>query len=152
MALKLSTGFRNTLLRAGGKSAVDAMTKGYIEIRDGNQPTTADAAETGNLLARVTVSSGDYTNLPVHGLVPEASGVTLRKPIAAVWSGVVLQSGQAGWWRWFATDGTHGESLTAPRLDGAASSVGGQMKLSSVDLKAGAPVTIDSAEITFPTA
>lgn len=152
MALKLSTGFRNTLLRAGGTSAVDTLTLGYIEVRDGSQPSTADAAETGNLLARITVSSGDYTNLPANGLVPEASGTILRKPLAAVWSGSVILAGQAGWWRWYASDATHGASTTAPRIDGACSSVGGQMKLSALDLKALTTLTVDSAEISFPTA
>lgn len=150
--LKLSTGFRNTLLRAGGKSAVDAMTKGYIEVRDGSQPATADDAESGNLLGRITLDSGDYTNLVVNGLVPEAVGTLLRKPLAAKWSGVVLMDGSAGWWRWYATDGTHGASTSACRIDGSASSVSGQMKLSSTELKVGTTMTIESAEINFPTA
>lgn len=152
MALRLSTGFRNSLLKANGKSAVDLMDKGYIEIRTGTQPASADDAETGSLLGRITLNGGDYTVLATYGLTPEAAGVVLQKPAASVWSGTVILAGRAGWWRWYATDGTHGASTSAARIDGAISSVGGQMKLSTTDLKLGTTVTVDSAEITFPTA
>lgn len=152
MSLKLSTGFRNSLLKAGGSSAVDLMAKGYFEIRDGSQPATADAAEIGNLLARITVDAGSYTDLTTYGIDAEASGVTLIKPAGVNWQGEIILAGRAGWWRWYANDGTHGASIVVPRIDGAISSTGGQMKLSTIDLKLGATLSIDSMLITFPTA
>lgn len=152
MALKLSTGMRNTMLKAGGKSAVDALVDGYIEIRDGAQPATADAAETGNLLARITLNAGDYTNLVANGITPEANGVTIRKPSGETWKGIGLLAGTAGWFRWYDTNGTHGASTTAVRLDGTISQAGGQLRMGTTEIKVGTEVTIDSVTITFATA
>ena len=152
MALKLSTGMRNKMLRAGGNSAVDCYADGYIEIRDGSQPATADAAETGNLLARITLNAGDYTNLVANGISPTCVGTALTKPGGETWKGIGLLAGVAGWWRWYDTAGTHGASTSAVRMDGAISQAGGQLRMGSTDIKVGTEVTIDSVNINFPTA
>lgn len=59
MALRFSTGLRNFLNEAGGVK--QALNNGKIYIYSGTQPTTADDAATGTLLAIVSKSSGALT-------------------------------------------------------------------------------------------
>lgn len=59
MTLRLSTGARNAIAARGGFAG--AFNKCTIAIYSGSQPTTADAAATGTLLGRITVSSGALT-------------------------------------------------------------------------------------------
>ena len=60
MAIRLSTGLRNFMLEGG--SLKQALANGFIELYSGTQPTDADSAVTGTLLAKYTVSSGAHTN------------------------------------------------------------------------------------------
>jgi hypothetical protein len=59
MTLRISTALRNAVL-AGG-SVKDALNGGKILIYSGAQPTTADAAPTGTLLATITANSLTHT-------------------------------------------------------------------------------------------
>ena len=59
MALRLSKGLRNFLLEGG--SLKRALANGAIEIYSGSQPTTADDAVAGSLLATITLASGTRT-------------------------------------------------------------------------------------------
>lgn len=59
MALRLSTGLRNFLLSGG--SLKDAFNGGKLFLYSGAQPTTADDAFTGTLLATITLASGAHT-------------------------------------------------------------------------------------------
>lgn len=60
MALRLSTGLRNHLLANG--SLRNALQGGILEIYSGSQPTTADAAVVGTLLATISNASGAVTS------------------------------------------------------------------------------------------
>jgi len=60
MALRLSTGLRNHLLANG--SLRNALQGGILEIYSGSQPTTADDAVTGTLLATISNASGGVTS------------------------------------------------------------------------------------------
>lgn len=59
MTIRISTGLRNAI--AGAMGWAGAMQRGSIGIYSGSQPASADAAITGTLLGRVTVSSGALT-------------------------------------------------------------------------------------------
>lgn len=59
MALRFSTGIRNYLNEAGGVK--QALNNGKIYIYSGTQPTLADDAATGTLLAIISKSSGAIT-------------------------------------------------------------------------------------------
>lgn len=59
MTLRLSAGLRNFILSGG--SMKEAMTGGKLKIYSGSQPSTADAAPTGTLLATITDNSGAHT-------------------------------------------------------------------------------------------
>lgn len=60
MALKISTGLRNYLTGEG--SLRKALEDAVLKIYSGTAPATADAAETGVLLATITKSSGAVTS------------------------------------------------------------------------------------------
>jgi hypothetical protein len=152
MALRLSTGLRNDMLKTGGNSCVDGMADGVIEIRSGLQPSTADDAETGTLLARITLASGDYNDLVTNGINLEALGTQLNIKTAEVWSGLALVDGVAGWFRLYDTNYTMGVSTTALRIDGAVATSGAQMNLPNTNMTLGGTTTIDSVAINFPTA
>jgi hypothetical protein len=152
MALRLSTGLRNTMLKAAGTSAVDTMVNGIIELRTGTQPATADDAETGTLLVRITLNSGAYTDLATNGIEMQASGTALNKKTGETWSGVAIADGVAGWFRMYSTSYTQGSSTTAARIDGAVAQSGAQMNLPSTNITTGGTTTIDSVTINFPTA
>lgn len=59
MTLRLSSGLRNHLMNGG--SMKQAFSGGKLKIYSGSQPSTADAAPTGTLLATITDNSGAHT-------------------------------------------------------------------------------------------
>lgn len=59
MALRFSKGLRNFLLEAG--SMKNALANGRIQIYTGAQPTDADSAVAGTLLATITLAAGAFT-------------------------------------------------------------------------------------------
>src|SRR5574340_442047 len=60
MTIRLSTGFRNHVLQHS--SFKRTLQGGKLEIYSGSQPSSADAAPTGTLLATITSASGAHTN------------------------------------------------------------------------------------------
>jgi len=148
MATKLSTGARNGLM-----DALDTMlTNGVIEIYTGAQPATADLAESGTKLLRVTLASGAFSaGVATNGLNlgTAVDGVT-GKEVAEVWSGVGLAAGTAGWFRYYANDYVTGASTTAVRFDGICGVGTGQLRMSSLSIATGATTTVDSGSITQP--
>ena len=137
---------------AGGGSLDELLRNGVIDIYSGAQPTTADAAETGTKLCRITLSSGAFTpGTATNGLNlgTAASGV-VSKETAEVWSGVGLAAGTAGWFRYYANDVTTGASTSAVRFDGVCGVGTGELRLSSLTVAVGATITVDSGSITQP--
>lgn len=137
---------------AGGGSLDELLRNGVIEIYTGTQPATADLAETGTKLLRVTIASGAFSSgSPTNGLnlgVPSA-GVTSKEALE-VWSGVGLAAGTAGWFRYYDNSYTTGASSTAVRFDGVCGVGTGQLRLSSLTITLGATTTVDSGSITQP--
>jgi len=155
MALRLSTALRNALLglSEGTDGCLkDLMQDGIIDIYSGSQPASADAAETGTLLVRITVASGAFTSgVATNGieLGGAASGVIAKN--SDVWSGVALAAGTAGWFRWYANTVVTGlVTTTGLRLDGTCGTSAAQLILSNVSIVTGATVTIDTFSITLP--
>ncbi len=150
MALRLSTGLRNHMLQTAGFK--DIMADGVISIYSGGQPTTADDAETGSLLATITLSSGSFTaGQADNGLeFDTADNGAISKSSEETWSGAAAATGTAGWFRFYANDMTSGASTSAARFDGAVSTSGAQLNMSSTAITAGATTTIDSFTITLP--
>lgn len=145
MALRLSTGTRNGL--CGTLGIKELFNGGKINLYSGSQPATADTAESGSLLCTITLASGAVATAGLTfgtaatGSVPKSAGV---------WSGLVLASGVAGWFRLYGTAGTTGASSTEVRVDGNVGVSGSDMVLANSSLVAGATVTVDTFTLTQP--
>ena len=150
--LRLSTAMRNGLL--GSQDLKTMFTDGVLEIYTGTQPTSADDAETGTKLLRITVASGAFTpgaagnglefGTPAAGKISKASG--------EVWSGAAVASGTAGWFRFYNNDYETGDDAgaTKERFDGSCGTSGAELNLSSTSITSGATTTIDQFDVTFP--
>lgn len=141
MTIRLSTGLSNAVLGTGSMQATLAASK--LEIFSGAQPTTADDAPTGTLLATIDLGgAGLNFDNPV--------GNVLSKAAAEVWSAVAAATGTAGWYRLSLLADTGAVSTTAPRLDGAVAVSNSDMNISNTAITAGATQTVDSFSITLP--
>ena len=153
MALRLSTGLRTELMGDGSGDSLKALlANGVMELRTGSQPATADLAETGTLLVRITESSGAFTGgVATNGLEFDAAvaGV-LSKAAAETWSGLGLAIGVIGWFRYHGNAYTLGESATAVRFDGTVATAGSQLVLSSTSVVVDIPISITTFSITQP--
>jgi hypothetical protein len=129
-----------------------AFANGIIDIYSGSQPATADAAETGTKLARITLASGAFTpGVGTNGLnFDTAADGSIAIDSGEVWSGVGLAAGTAGWFRFYANDVVSGASTVAVRFDGVCGVGTGELRLSSLTVAVGATISVDSATITQP--
>ncbi len=135
-----------------GGSLDEILRDGVIEVYTGTQPATADLAETGTKLLRITVSSGAFTpGSPTNGLnlATAASGST-SKESGETWSGVGLADGTAGWFRYYSNAYVTGASSTSERFDGVCGVGSGELRMSSLSITTGATTTVDAATITQP--
>ena len=154
MAWRLSTGMKNAILN--DKGLKEAFTAGQIRIFSGPQPNSADDSEQGALLAVITLASGAMVSgNPANGLTLDTpAGGVVGKPEAAVWSGKNVANGSAGWFRWYPNDfdshmgaATGGDKI---RIDGNCATSGGQMNLSSTNLKINVTTTVDNVALFLP--
>ena len=153
MALRLSTGLRNKMMTAtNGASFAEAMVDGTMHVYSGAQPTTADSAETGTLLARITLASGAFVSgSAANGLeFGDASGGAVGKKSGEIWSGVGLANGTAGWFRFYANTVVTGASSVAVRFDGSCGTSGAQCNMGSTSITLDGTVTIDTVNVTLP--
>lgn len=145
MTYKTSTGLRNYMLDTGSlKSALDG---GFIKIYSGAAPATADNAVTGTLLCTISLG-GAGTGLTMD---TTATDGVLTKPAGASWLGTNVASGTAGYYRHSDASDDGGASLTEPRLQGAISTSGAEMNLSSIALVNGAVQSLDFYSVNLPT-
>ncbi len=123
-----------------------------------SQPTKGSDAETGVLLARITLDSSAFiAGQPGNGLnfdvidYDDITGIiTLHKDLTENWSGIGLANGTPGYVRIYDNSLTTGEDITAIRIDGTAALQGGEFALSSASVKEGVPITMDSCDIKLP--
>lgn len=153
MALKFSTGAVTGL--AGTKGLYELFNGGFMDIYSGGQPASADAAETGVKLVRITGTSGDVSTA---GLTFGTAADGSLPKSAAIWSGVVAVGGVAGYFRFYGTLGTTGvmgsagTSGTGIRIDGNVGVSGSDMVMSPTTLTLGRTHTVDEFTLTVPTA
>lgn len=155
MAERFSTGFINAWLATG--SVKEIMQDGVIHIFSGGQPATADAAETGDLLMRLTVDSGDFTSgVATNGLeFGTATDGVLSKASGETWSGIGLAAAGtgtvAGWFRWYANTVITGESTTRICIDGqVGNSASYEMHMTNTTIVENYPATVGTATFTPP--
>lgn len=158
MAESLSTGFVNGLLT--GDCVKDLLDGGTIHIYgDATKPTSADAAETGTLLMKLTKDGLTHTpGSATNGIVMAASatdgvlasnGDTIQGLglTAAGASGIL-----ATYYRWYDVDVTTGASTTAVRCDGSVGTTSAfEMRMvGSTLIVEDAPATVNTFNFTLP--
>lgn len=147
MALKISTGLRNSMLDTGSfKSIMDGCT---LKIYSGTEPATADAALSGNtLLSEIFLNNDGVTGLTFESAA--ASGV-LEKNSAETWEGTNAAGGTASFYRLELAADTQALSTTEKRVQGSVNTAGAELNLTSVALVLGASQKIDYYSIALPT-
>lgn len=154
MSLTFSSGALNSMLKASG-GLKSAFANGVIYLYSGPQPTDADSAVQGTLLAKITVSSGSFSfGTSTNGLNFDAPTLgVISKAAAETWSGSAIATGTIGWFRMMgnASDAL-GSSTTLPRIDGSVAVSGGDLNFPSVTVTSSpaTPLTIDTFQITLP--
>ena len=151
MALQVSTGFKSKIL--GPFSFESIFNGGCIEFRSGTQPATADDAETGLLLARVTLNGLPWVSgSPTNGLSFVRVGPYVTKNPADAWLFTTISSGVATWFRLKPSTYDGGErSFTAARIDGdVGTGAGAVIRLFNNVLDAGETNSLDYFMYTIP--
>jgi hypothetical protein len=138
------------MVGTSGKNFRELLNNGWLDIYTGSQPLTADKVETGTKLCRVSstcgtgVEDGCKFGTSSNGILPIGT---------PQWGGTVIASGVAGWFRYYGSSGTGGEtgtSGTAIRFDGSIGVSGGDLNLSHTSLTESSVLTITSVTITQP--
>lgn len=140
------------LVGVNGGSVSDLFRNGVLEIYAGSQPSSADLAETGSKLVKITLGSGAFTDgAPANGInFDEVDSGKLSKDNEEIWSGIGLLDGTAGWFRQYDNNHVTGASTTGIRLDGNVATSGAQLNVSNTNITTGGTTTVDSATLTMP--
>lgn len=146
MAVKFSTGLRDNMLDTGSfKSQMDGFV---IKVYQGTAPATADASiGAATLLATI---SNNSAGTGINWDATASGGIIVKAP-AEVWSGEVVATGTAQFFRAvkLADDGT--ESTTALRFQGTVAVAGADLNFSSTAWTLGATQTVDNYAVALPT-
>ena len=134
-----------------GGAFKDIFRNGIMRIYTGSQPTSADNAETGTNILKITKSSGAFAGgAPANGLnFGTSSNGIVGKAAGEIWSGVGLSGGTAGWFRFYDNGENTGTSTSHIRFDGACATSGGELNMSSTSIVEGATTTVDSFNVTL---
>ena len=143
---KFSTGLRNGML--SGLSLKAALDGGSLLLFSGPVPATADAAETGTVLMRLTVGGDGKTGLSFG----TAENGVISKSEAEVWAtSAVDTSGTISYFRFVSSTDSGGDSTTKARIQGTAGIVGTDLVLTSTEVTAGQPWTLNYFNVALPT-
>lgn len=145
MTTRFSTGLRNYTLATG--SVRDALAGGKIRIFSGQEPASADAAESGDLLMEIT-KDGNGTGITLDATA--ADGVIAKVP-AHVFKGEVLTAGLAGYFRYVAPGDTGDISTTDRRAQGRVALAGAEMNLTSTTFAMSEERSLKQFVIALPT-
>lgn len=140
-------------ITANSKGMKDIFANNVIRIYSGSAPATADAAETGVLLLRLTKSSGAVTKgTSTNGNNFDEIAAGILSKDANVWSGVGLADGTAAYWRCYDNGLITEESTTSKRCQGTCGTSGSDFVMSSTSVVTSATITLDTFNITQPAA
>lgn len=135
-----------------GGSVKDLFKDGVIEIYSGTKPANADQAETGTLLATISVNGSAFTaDVPDNGLEfgsasgDMSSGFKLLKNTDTWQDDYGITAGQAGWFRFYDNNYVKGASTTAVRFDGVCGVQSGNLQLATLSITTDTPVIITGA-------
>lgn len=130
--MKRSTGLRNGLLTSGSfKSLIDGKV---INIYSGAAPASADDAIGAAVLLCTISVDGSGTGVT---LATPASGGQVTKNPAEVWSGTILSSGTASFFRIQTAADDGSASATAVRLQGNIGLDGADLNFATLSLVTG---------------
>lgn len=144
MTVKSSTGLRNHVLAVG--SVKDALDSSVIKLYGGAIPADADAAESGTLLATISVNN---TGTPVT-FNATADGGVLAKNSGEVWAGAVTLGGTCTHYRIVKPSDTGASSTTDIRAQGTVGLIGADLNVSNNVLVASAIQNIDYFVVALP--
>lgn len=138
--MKRSTGLRNYMLATG--SLKDALDGTVIKIYSGPEPTSADAALSGNtLLCTITVDGDGSTGLTLDA---SATNGQITKNTGEVWEGDIVANGVATFFRQTTLADSGDASTTAVRLQGSIANVGADLNFTDTTFVVG-----DSRRINY---
>lgn len=153
MSESFSTGHANMICNA----FKTAYTNCVIGIFGGSaKPASADLAETGTLLALITLNGGAFSaGSPTNGLNFGTAANGVLPKATEIWQGNGLPAAGAGtnatYFRMYANAYVTGASSTAVRYDGdCAIDNSGEMQLGSLSIVNGSPVLISTFSYTPP--
>lgn len=148
MAVRFSTKSINDFLT----SLKTGLADGVIYLYTGAQPTDADSAVTGTLVATVTLSAGAWSaGSPTNGLeFGTAASKSISKAAAEEWKFKCTTAGTIGWGRFVgnAAD-AGGASTTLPRMDFSVGITSGDLKMSKVTYAVDETGVISTFDLPF---
>ena len=131
--------FSDAAVIAAVSAEVALLNSGFIEIFTGTQPTDANQALTGTLLATLTFGSTAFGT-------PTASGSAGSRIVTAtansITSGTAAASGTAGYFALLKSDGTTVNAM------GSVGTSGADLNFNSLSISSGATVSCSSFTIT----
>lgn len=143
---KFSTGLRNTML--GTASLRTALAGGILRIYAGTQPASADlAVGASTLLVTLTVdSTGGGLNFSAN---PSDGAIT--KADSEVWSGTVVATANATWFRFTLAGDTGVDSTVANRIQGSVGPIGTDMLVANQLLTSSEEFVLNYFAVALPT-
>ena len=145
----------SVVLTACGQSFREMFDYSIMHIYSGSAPSTADAAETGTLLLKITKDAGAHTaGTTTNGIRFEAAASISAGIISLLssetYQGTGLADGTAGYFRLYDNLAVTGASTTCVRCQGSVGTSGSDCILSSTSIVTGATTTVDQVDITLP--
>lgn len=137
MATRISTAAQNAACDAVVDLVDGGAGAGYVEIRSGSQPATANTAASGTVLATITYSD------PAFGA--SAAGTATADITPALTDASADNTGTAGWFRVYESGGTGIWDGSVTVTGG-----GGDMTVNTTSLVAGVAFTITAQTLTMP--
>ncbi|EER61549.1 conserved hypothetical protein [Acidovorax delafieldii 2AN] len=149
MALLASTGLRNKVLDTASVKSI--LAGGFIHVYSSTVadiPATADAAIDPAKHTKLLTVYGDGFSAGLN--LGTASGRAIGKAAGETWSGPVLATGNAVFFRYVAAGDTGALSTTEARYQGRCGTSGAELNLSSLALTAGNTQAVNFASISLP--
>lgn len=146
MAELRSTGYRN----ARANAVKDIFENGVIHFYSGSRPASADAAETGTLLAVITNEGGAFTpGSAANGLqFQEAVGGEITRADGQDWrTNACLATGTIGYGVLYDNDRTLGPTTTGVKTMFTVGTSGADMNLTRTSVVTGEPFSITGATL-----
>lgn len=149
MALLASTGLRNKVLDTG--SLKSALAGGFIHVYASlvsDIPASADAAIDVAKHTKLLTVYGDGVSAGLN--LGTAGSGAIGKAAGETWSGTVLATGTAAFFRFVGSADTAAASTTEPRLQGRVGVAGAELNISALALTSGNTQSINFISIALP--